>query len=89
MAKGERLESRARNRALQALYAWDVRAAEGLELVATRVWDDLAVGPEERRIAGFIVGEVIRHGEEIDRELGEVTTNWRLERLGAIERRKS
>jgi transcription antitermination protein NusB len=86
MAKGERLESRARARALQALYAWDVRGQEGLELVASRVWDDLGVGPEERKVAGTIVGEMIRHGEEIDRELGEVTTNWRLERLGAIER---
>jgi N utilization substance protein B len=86
MPKGERLESRARARALQALYAWDVRAQGGLELVATRVWDDLAVGPEERRLAGFIVGEVARHGEEIDRDLATVTTNWRLERLGAIER---
>jgi transcription antitermination protein NusB len=84
--KGERLESRARNRALQALYAWDVHAEGGLEIVATRVWDDLAVGPEERKLAGSIVREVIRHGDEIDRDLGEVTTNWRLERLGAIER---
>jgi transcription antitermination protein NusB len=86
MAKGERIESRARARALQALYAWDVRGAGGLEIVATRVWDDLAVGPEERRLAGFIVREMIQNGEEIDRTLGEVTTNWRLERLGAIER---
>ena len=86
MAKGERIESRARARALQALYAWDVRGAEGLERIATRTWDDLAVGPEERRLANQIVAVVIKHGEEIDRELGDVTTNWRLERLGAIER---
>ena len=81
-----RIESRARARALQALYAWDVRGEERLEIVATRVWDDLAVGPEERKLAGVIVNEVVRNGEEIDRQLGEVTTNWRLERLGAIER---
>ncbi|MBV9879095.1 MAG: transcription antitermination factor NusB [Gemmatirosa sp.] len=86
MAKGERVESRARARALQALYAWDVRGAEGLERVAMRTWDDLAVGPEERRLANQIVAVIIKHGEEIDRELGEVTTNWRLERLGVIER---
>ena len=86
MTKGERIESRARARALQALYAWDVRGAEGLELVATRVWDDLAVGPEERRLAGYIVREMVLHGEEIDRELSDITTNWRLERLGVIER---
>lgn len=81
-----RLESRARSRALQALYAWDVRAQEGLERVATQVWDDLAVGPEERKLASQIVGVVIRRGEEVDATLREVTTNWRLERLGVIER---
>ena len=86
MAKGERLESRARARALQALYAWDVRGTDGLEIVASRVWDDLAVGPEERKLAGQIVGVIIREGADIDRELGAVTTNWRLERLGVIER---
>ena len=46
-----RLESRARARALQAFYAWDVRGQEGLERVAEQVWDDLGVGPEERRLA--------------------------------------
>ncbi len=81
-----RLESRARSRALQALYAWDVRGQEGLERVATNVWDDLGVGPEERRLASQIVGVMIRHGAEIDAQLAEVTMNWRLERLGAIER---
>lgn len=81
-----RLESRARARALQAFYAWDVRGEEGLERVAGHVWDDLGVGPEERRIAARIVGEVVRHRPEVDRELAAITTNWRLERLGTIER---
>lgn len=81
-----RLESRGRNRALQALYAWDMRGGEGLERVALQVWDDLAVGPEERRVASQLVGVLIRQGAEIDRVLADVTTNWRLERLGAIER---
>jgi N utilization substance protein B len=86
MARVERLESRGRNRALQALYAWDMRGAQGLEKVALQVWDDLGVGPEERRIAGQLVGVVIKQGKEIDALLSDVTTNWRLERLGAIER---
>lgn len=81
-----RIESRARGRALQALYAWDVRGQEGLERVATMVWDDLAVGPEERKFAGQIVGVVMKQGAQIDQALTEVTANWRLERLGAIER---
>jgi N utilization substance protein B len=81
-----RLESRARARALQALYAWDVRGQGGLEIVAARTWDDLGMGPEERKFASQLVGVIIRDGEAIDRELSEVTTNWRLERLAAVDR---
>ena len=57
-----RLESRARARALQALYAWDVRGREGLERVASQTWDDLRVGPEERRLAGQLVGVMVKEG---------------------------
>jgi transcription antitermination protein NusB len=81
-----RIETRARARALQALYAWDLRGNESLDLVASRVWDDLAVGPEERKIAGLIVRKVISDGAQLDESLSAVTDNWRLERLGAIER---
>ena len=81
-----RIETRARARALQALYAWDLRGNESLERVAERVWDDLAVGPDERKIAGLLVRRVVAEGAELDASLAEVTENWRLERLGAIER---
>ncbi len=81
-----RVETRARARALQALYAWDLRGESDLERVATMIWDDLAIAPEERRLAGLLVREIQQHGREIDRELADVTTNWRLERLGVIER---
>lgn len=82
-----RVETRARARALQALYAWDMRGDHsGLDRVAAQVWDDLSVAPVERQIAGQLVGTVIHRGRQLDVELGEVTTNWRLERLGAIER---
>jgi transcription antitermination protein NusB len=81
-----RIETRARSRALQALYAWDVRGGRDLLRIAGQVWDDLSVGPEERRLAGMIVRTIASSIERVDRELTEVTTNWRLERLGAIER---
>ncbi len=81
-----RVETRARARALQALYAWDLRGEPDLERVATMIWDDLGIAPEERRLAGLLVREMQQHGREIDRELADVTTNWRLERLGVIER---
>src|SRR5262249_30085322 len=94
-----RIESRGRSRALQALYAWDLRhgpdtgyalrgSAEmtSLAQVATLVWDDLAIAPEEREFAGKLLRILMADGPGIDAELAEVTTNWRIERLGAIER---
>ena len=81
-----RLETRARARALQALYAWDMRGGTQLERVATQVWDDLAITPAERRVAGPIVRVVAQRQRDLDAELAEVTTNWRLERIGAVER---
>ena len=81
-----RVETRARARALQALYAWDMRGGANLEKVATQVWDDMSITPEERVVAGPIVRMVAGKQKELDAQLAEVTTNWRLERIGAIER---
>ena len=81
-----RVETRARARVLQALYAWDLRGETQLERVATQIWDDLSVPPEEREWAGTLVGTVVQHGAALDDELADVTTNWRLERLGVIDR---
>lgn len=85
MAK-PRLETRSRARALQALYAWDMRSGRELRSVATQIWDDLGVPPDERVLAGRLVTTIAATAAAIDEELAEVTTNWRLERLGAIER---
>ena len=82
-----RVETRARARALQALYAWDMRGdTANLEKVATQVWDDMAITPEERRVAGPIVRLVANRRGDIDAQLADVTTNWRMERIGAVER---
>jgi N utilization substance protein B len=83
-----RVETRARARALQALYAWDMRGGQtsDLEKVATQVWDDLAITADERRVAGPIVRAVAQQQRALDEELADVTTNWRLERIGAVER---
>lgn len=82
-----RIETRGRSRALQALYAWDVRQDDApLERIATLVWDDLAIPPEERAFAGALIRIVSAERAGIDDELAEVTTNWRLERIGHVER---
>ena len=82
-----RVETRARARALQALYAWDMRGdVNNLEKVATQLWDDMAITPEERLVAAPIVRIVANQRRELDGQLAEVTTNWRMERIGAVER---
>jgi N utilization substance protein B len=81
-----RIESRGRARALQALYAWDLRAGEDIRRVAVKVWDDLAISPEERKFAGGIVSTYAAAHDALDKDLMDVTDNWRLERIGAIER---
>ena len=82
-----RVETRARARALQALYAWDMRGdTTNLEKVATQVWDDMAITPEERKVAGPIVRLLATRRSDIDTQLADVTTNWRMERIGAVER---
>lgn len=82
-----RLETRARSRALQAVYAWDVRGGTApLRTVAVQVWDDIGIPQDERAWAGRLVETIEGRRTRIDDDLGEVTVNWRLERLGAIER---
>lgn len=84
--KAERVETRGRSRALQALYAADMRGYDNLRRIALQVWDDLAIEPEERKFASRLVEIIVDQSAEVDRSLSEVTANWRLERLGAVER---
>lgn len=85
-AKTERVETRGRARALQALYAADLRDLAQLRRIAVTVFDDLAVEPGERDVASKLIATVVERAAEIDANLVRVTANWRLERLGAIER---
>ncbi len=82
----DRVESRGRARALQALYAADMRDITQLRKIALHVFDDLAIEPGEREVASRLVGVIVERGAELDAGLTEVTSNWRLERIGAIER---
>ncbi len=81
-----RVETRGRARALQAVYAADLRDYSRLRKLAVQVWDDLAITPEERQFASRLVSTLVERGDEVDASLVAVTANWRLDRLGAIER---
>ncbi|HJU75067.1 MAG TPA: transcription antitermination factor NusB [Gemmatimonadaceae bacterium] len=83
------MRRRARARAIQALYAWDLagRLSDvSLESFADRLWSDLAVSRAERDVAYRLINVVQARIEEIDDGIAAATRNWRLGRLGAIER---
>jgi N utilization substance protein B len=72
---------------LQVLYAWESRGG------AATIIEVLREFQRERRIAEAsqdylerLVRTVARHREEIDRHIQAALTNWRLERLAAIDR---
>jgi len=85
-----RIESRERRRgrarAIQALYAWEMTGSPDLAKVAGRLFDDLAVTAKERELASQLLRRIITDQKKIDRQLADLTTNWRLERIGVIER---
>ncbi len=83
------MRRRARARAIQALYAWDLAGAgtdATLERFADRVWTDLAVAREDREAASRLLNVVQGRLAEIDDGIAGAARNWRLGRLGAIER---
>ncbi len=58
----ERVETRGRARALQALYAADLRDLSKLRRIASHVFDDLAVAADERSFASRLVATVADRG---------------------------
>jgi transcription antitermination protein NusB len=79
---------RARGWALQALYAWESRAAEPEE--AIRVFEDITeeanISRENRILAEVLVRIVAREGRALDRIIQDQLSNWRLERLSVMDR---
>jgi N utilization substance protein B len=73
-------------RTLQALYAWEASGARSLGEAAERLWDDLALTVEVREIAGPMMRAVEAHREAIDAAIVAAADNWRMERIGAMER---
>ena len=81
-----RPERHARARALQVLYAADLRDDANVESITNNMFDDLGVPLAERRLAESLIRTVVQRAAEIDDALKRVTANWRLDRIGAIER---
>jgi len=79
--------SLARSHALQVLYAWEARGAEGSP---RRILEGFVaegrVPPEALPYVQRLVDLVGEHRPTIDRTIQEALLNWRLERLSMIDR---
>jgi len=80
-----RLETRARARALQLLYACEITGAdaEGALKGLARL-----TGPEPKVLDGAeaLASAVLAEREALDRLIAGAADNWRLERIGVVER---
>ncbi len=78
--------TKARERAMQALYQIDV-AATDLDEALTRFWKSFE--PVEREVmdlAEQLVRGVAGHRQEIDDAIEAVSTHWRLDRMAKVDR---
>ena len=78
--------TKARERALQALYQIDV-ASTDLDEALSRFWKSFEpVEREVREMAEALVRGVAEHRREIDDAIEAVSTNWRLDRMAKVDR---
>ena len=78
--------TKARERAMQALYQIDV-AAEGIDDALARFWRSFEpVEKEVMDLANGLVRGVASKRHAIDDMIEEVSTNWRLDRMAKVDR---
>ncbi len=81
-----RPETKSRARALQLLYAWELRGGPPMDAVARGL--ARLTGPEPRVLerAEALAGGVVARLGELDRLAAEAAEHWRLERIATVER---
>jgi len=79
--------SRARERALQALYQIDLAGTDPLEALAI-AWknEDAPPDAEGAAFAEKLVQGVCAHRQEIDRRIEATSHRWRVERMAKVDR---
>jgi transcription antitermination protein NusB len=82
-----RERSKAREWALRALYAWETRqGVAGLDTVLDELLARRVIAPDRRRYLRRLVDAIASDTPSLDAEIQQCLTNWRLERLSAIDR---
>ena len=82
----QRPETKARARALQLLYAWELSGRPSIEKVAARLAQAYGGRPEGFDRGADLAARAIAGLPEFDRRVADATEHWRLERVGVVER---
>ena len=82
----QRPETKARARALQILYAWDLSGRPSIETVVARIARIYGGAPAGYDRGADLAAQAVAELDEIDRRIADAALHWRLERVGAIER---
>lgn len=82
----ERPETKARARALQLLYAWELSDRPSIDTVVTRLAKTFGRVPEGYDRGAELAARAVAGQEEYDARLSRIAEHWRLERVGVIER---
>jgi transcription antitermination protein NusB len=82
----ERPETKARARALQLLYAWDLSGRPSIDTVVTRLARSFGPAIEGYDRGAELAARAVAGLRAYDERLAQVSEHWRLERVGLIER---
>ena len=82
----QRPETRARARALQLLYAWELSGEPSIETVVARVAGMYGRAPRGYDRGADLAAQAAAGRPEFDRRVTDAAEHWRLERVGVVER---
>ena len=82
----QRPETKARARALQLLYAWELTGEPSIERVVARVAVLYGGAPAGYDRGADLAARAVASRADYDRRVADAAEHWRLERVGLIER---
>lgn len=82
----QRPETRARARALQLLYAWEVSGRPPFATVIARVAGMYGSWARTDERAADLAGRAVADAAAFDQRLARLAEHWRVERVGLVER---
>ncbi len=82
----QRPETKARARALQILYAWELSGEPSIATVVARVSRMHGGTPEGFDRGADLAARAVAGRPEFDRQIAEAAEHWRFERVGVVER---